>query len=441
VTSVVVGSGMAGSMAALSLAERGVDVVQVAGGYAATALCGGSLDVAAASPGVSYLPWRDPLQGRPLKPVERLRLLLAEAPTHPYSILFGSDEARAVAELTSAIDRLRSWLEPSGIEIAGDLEHTRVLPNLPGTVRVADFVVSGPADADLGAVSEVVWIDVPGLEGWDPSFSARTLAHELEALGIAVPAQRVERPEWPEGLIAPRAGRLAPRLDRAEGRAAMAALLAGRGARDRLLLLPPILGVDHTAAIVRELAEVAGGPVAEALGHAPHATAGFRLQRALDRATDSLTRREQKVASIREAEDGWQLRLADSSELECDALVLATGRYVGGGLATEETVREPLLGIPLFDEDGRRVDGIPAHRSVRKGYGNPQPLYSAGVRVDAEMRPLTARGEVRSDRLFVAGDLIGGFDPARERTGMGVAVASATRAAAAVERVARGAAT
>ncbi len=438
-SAIVIGNGLAGSVAALALAERGVDVTQVVGGYGATALCGGSLDVAAASPGVGWLPWRDPLQGRPLKPVERLHLLLAEAPTHPYAVLF-DDAAQAVQDLSAAIEALRGWLAGPGLEIAGDLEHARVLPNLPGTVRVADFVVSGPAEADVTAVSEVVWIDVPGLEAWDPAFSARTLAHELEALGLPVPALRVERPDWPALLTAPSAGRIAPRLDRPEGRAALAAILAGRGAKDRLLLLPPILGVDRTASLVRELVELAGGPVAEALGHAPHATAGYRFQRALAQATASLEQHEARVEAVREGDTGWQLRLAGGTELESEVLVLATGRYVGGGLATEETIREPLLGLPLFDEDGRRVDGIPAHRSARKGYGNPQPLYSAGVRADREMRPLTARGELRSDRLFVAGDLVGGFDPARERTGMGVALATGWRAAAAAEaRLGRGA--
>lgn len=428
----VIGGGLAGRVAALALEDRGAAVRLVAGGHGATALCGGSLDVAAASPGVAWLPWRNPLQGRPLTPRERLRLLLADAPAHPYSVLFGEDEPRAVREIGEAVEALRSWLEPVDLEIEGDLERARVLPNLPGTVRVADLVVSGPASADVGdaaRISEVAWIDVPGLEAWDPAYAARTLAHELESLGLPVPALRVERPEWPAELAAPRAGRIAPRLDTDGGREALAKVLAGRGGPERLLLLPPILGVDRTASCVRALGEAAGGPVGEVLGHAPHATAGFRLGRALAAATRHLDPEEARVEAVRLGESGVQVRLSDGTELEAEVLVLAVGRFVGRGLASEETIREPLLSLPLFDEDGRRVDGIPAHRSVRKGYGNPQPLYSAGVRVDDEMHPLTARGERRSERLFAAGDVIGGFDPARERTGMGVALATAWRAA------------
>ena len=428
-SAVVIGGGLAGRMAALALHARGVAVSLVDGGPGATALCCGSLDVAAASPGVAWLPWRDPLQGRPLTPRERLRLLLAEASAHPYAVLWGDDEELAAREIDAAVGALRGWLEPTGVSIEGDLDRSKVLPNLPGTVRIADFVISGPSGADVSEVDEVAWVDVPGLEAWDPAYAARTLAHELEALGLPVPRLTVERPAWPASLAAPRAGRIAPRLDQDEAQEALGKALAGRGAPGRLLLLPPILGVDRTEDCVRRVSQLAGGPVAEVLGYAPHATAGFRLQRALVAATAHVETHFARASAVGVGEAGFQVRFEDGSNLDAEVVVLATGRFVGRGLASDETIREPLLGLPLFDEEGRRVDGIPAHRSVRKGYGSPQPLYSAGVRVDTEMRPMTARGEVQNPRLFAAGDGVGGFDPARERTGMGVALATAWRAA------------
>jgi len=427
-TVAVVGGGLAGRTAALDLAQRGVAVTLVDGGPGATALCGGSLDVAAASPGVSWLPWRDPLQGRPLAPRERLRLLLANAPTHPYRVLFGDDDVAATAALEAGVERLRGWLAPSGLAVEGSLDDARVLPNLPGTVRVADYALTGPAGADVREVEEVVWVDVPGLEGWDPSYAARTLAYDLEALGLVAPKVRVLRGTWPEALRGPRVARIAPRLDRAEQQTMLCDALRGEGAAGRLLLVPPVLGIDHVAACIGRLEEAAGGRVSEALGHAPHATAGFRLQRGLVAACGRLEVRRGRVAGVREAADGFQIRFEDEASLACAALVLATGRFAGGGVSAHAVVREPLLGLPLHDSEGRRVDGIPAHRSVRKGYANAQPLYTAGVRVDASMRPLTAKGAVRHARLFCAGDLIGGFDPARERTGMGVALATALRA-------------
>jgi glycerol-3-phosphate dehydrogenase subunit B len=101
-------------------------------------------------------------------------------------------------------------------------------------------------------------------------------------------------------------------------------------------------------------------------------------------------------------------------------------------------VHEPLLALPLYDGDGRRVDGIPAWRSARKGYGNEQPLFSAGVRTDRRLRPLASQGRPHHARIFAAGDLLGGFDPSRERTGLGVALLSGIHAGRAAAEALRG---
>jgi glycerol-3-phosphate dehydrogenase subunit B len=138
----------------------------------------------------------------------------------------------------------------------------------------------------------------------------------------------------------------------------------------------------------------------------------------------------ERVRSVAGADsDRLALVLADGQGIEADAVVLATGRFVGGGVeAGAEVVREPLLALPLYDADGRRIDGIPAWRSARKGYGNEQPLFSAGVRTDRRLRPLGSHGRPHHARLFAAGDLLGGFDPSRERTGLGVALISGIHA-------------
>jgi len=433
----VIGAGLAGAAAALTLREAGLEVVQLSAGPGATALVSGTLDVAGASPGIATLPWRDPLRGHALLPRERFALHRRGAATHPYAQLFGgADEAeRSEREIEAELLRLAAWLAPEGLALAGSLAANRLLPSVPGTLRVADYALGPVAGADVLQAAELGVVDLPALEGWDARALARTLAHELEALGLRQLPLSVVRPALPEALLCERSpARLAAALDGAAAQAALAAAVRGLGAEGRVLLFPPVLGIAASAPLLAALEAASGSRVGEALAFPPHALNGFRLQRALDaalcRAGVSCIRG--RVRSVLASNpERLTLVFAEGSRqrIEADAVVLATGRFVGGGLeAGPDAVHEPLLSLPLYDGDGRRIDGIPAHRSARKGYGNEQPLFSAGLRTDRRLRPLAAHGRPRHARLFAAGDLLGGFDPGRERTGLGVALLSGIHA-------------
>jgi glycerol-3-phosphate dehydrogenase subunit B len=443
----VIGGGLAGAAAALTIAESGAPVLLVAEGPGATALVAGTLDVAGASPGIPTLPWRDRLRGNVLLPRERLALHRRGAATHPYAQLFGGGEEidRAEREIEAAMLRLAAWLAPSGLALAGSLAANRLLPSVPGTLRIADYALGPVAGADVLGAAELAVVDLPALEGWDARALARTLAHELDALGLRKLPLGVVHPALPEGLRAEaNPARLAAQLDRPGGRAALAESVRGLGAEGRVLLFPPVLGLDASAALVAALEAATGARVGEALAFPPHALCGYRLQRALDAALEraGVERVRGRVRSVAGA-DGDRLAFVlagdEGRRIEADAVVLATGRFVGGGLeAGADAVREPLLSLPLYDGDGRRIDGIPAWRSARKGYGNEQPLFSAGVRTDRRLRPLGGHGRPQHPRLFAAGDLLGGFDPSRERTGLGVALLSGIHAGRAAAEALRG---
>jgi len=438
VTIAVVGGGLAGAVATLALAERGAEVVQIAGPPGASALAAGAFDLAAASPGVPWLAARDALRGNALSALERLALLLWEAPSHPYARMFGRDAAAAASAARAGIAALSRWLAPHGAALQGDFAASALLACSPGTLRPVDFATPGPAGGDLSACAEIALIDAPGLAGYDARFTARGLAAELAALGLAQKPVRIIQNVWPEGLLDAQPASVAARLDAPAAGEALARALRGCGGAGCVVLAPPVLGIARTQALVAQLAEAAGCAVAEVLSFPPYALAGYRFERALRAAVRASGARviDGRVRALHAGQHGASHELAietrtGAQQLAARALVLATGRFTGGGLAPSDgEVREPLLGLPLHDAEGRRIDGIPAHRSVRKGYATWQPLYTAGVRVDPQLRPLAPRGEPAAERVFCAGELIGGFDPARERTGLGVALLTGLAAAA-----------
>ncbi|MGQ9715043.1 MAG: hypothetical protein ACUVST_09825, partial [Anaerolineae bacterium] len=107
--------------------------------------------------------------------------------------------------------------------------------------------------------------------------------------------------------------------------------------------------------------------------------------------------------TLRSVAIAWQQQKVD---LPTSAVVWATGRFVGGGLADEDGLREPVLSLPLEGLDG----GAHPWTLTREAFGEPQPLFSVRVRTDPLGRPADARGEPVYRNLWAAGALVLGRD-------------------------------
>jgi glycerol-3-phosphate dehydrogenase subunit B len=115
-------------------------------------------------------------------------------------------------------------------------------------------------------------------------------------------------------------------------------------------------------------------------------------------------------------------------EVRAGAWVLATGRFIGGGIARRGALLETLLGLPVEASEGgasgfhlaRRPSATLTSRERRA----LQPLLAAGLRVDERLRPLDAHGRPAHEALFAAGAVIGGHEHAADGTGLGVAILS-----------------
>jgi len=461
---VVIGGGLAGAAAALDLASRELEVTLVSAGAGATALSWGSLDIAVPSPDGWGLPLRDATASRFLSPRERLAACLRTRPRHPYATLFGrigggAAESAAADAAKSAAATLDSWLAPSGLRVEGSLDHARLLANVRGALRASDYAFTGPAEGDLQGAVEVEVAAIPGLALHDARPLARALAAEFAAIGLPRPAFRVVPLPLPARFVvdggAP--ARVAARTDSEEGLRTLLGAVAARHGREaparradserRLLLLPPILGFTRLQSKLAQLREAAGCRVAECLGAPPVSPAGLRLVGAL---ASALSRAGVVVerARVRGFERAGKRLLAvrvqapeDSSStqrrVEGDAVLLASGRFLGGGIVESEGgIHEALFDLPLYDESGVRGDGSKASRLVRATPEGPQRLFSCGVRTDSRLRPLGSDGEPAFENLFVAGDLMGGFDSSTERTGLGVALLTGLRAASEMARLA-----
>jgi glycerol-3-phosphate dehydrogenase subunit B len=104
-------------------------------------------------------------------------------------------------------------------------------------------------------------------------------------------------------------------------------------------------------------------------------------------------------------------------------IVFAPGGFESGAIDVDSygTIREPVFDLPLAQ--------VPDDPFVSPDYWADHALFRAGVAVDGAMRPVDANGIEVLDNVVVAGGIIGGASRWREKSGEGIAIATAVRAA------------
>jgi len=107
--------------------------------------------------------------------------------------------------------------------------------------------------------------------------------------------------------------------------------------------------------------------------------------------------------------------------IETQGIVLATGRFLGGGLvAGRNGIREALLDLPVHQPEKRKDWHLHSFLDP-KGH----PVNRAGLEVDDFLRPLGVDGRCACENLFVAGSLLAHQDWKRMKCGSGLAIATA----------------
>ncbi len=419
----VVGGGLAGAVAALAARASGATVLLVRRAPGATALFGGAFGVA---PDLDALPG-DPLLGR-RSPLESARRLAARRPGHPYARL-GTAELEEALGFAAA--HLSALVEPPD-------GRPRFLAHVSGGLAECALCLRSQAAGDLRRVRGLAAvIGFSGHLGFDARLVASAAARltssggpavaVAEALAFTAPGDGALRPVELARALEP------PGAAEALGEALRAVL--PRGAV--VALVPPVLGLDPVARVHARVEAAAGLPVAEVVADPPSSVPGLRLDQAMlarlaGAGVDVLTGDLAAGAG-----PGQAVRVGEAA-VEARSWVLATGRFLGGGLVRRGGLVEPLFGLPVLASEagagGLTLAGRPPWMLTTRQRTDAQPLLAAGVAVDAACRPLDEAGRPFAERLFAAGALLGGHEHAADGTGLGVAILSgwiAGRAAAA----------
>lgn len=245
---------------------------------------------------------------------------------------------------------------------------------------------------------------IAGLAG----FHATVLSRMWAELGVLVPGE-ITLPDTPAAGWSPAGLSASIEADLTRLSSAVHGLIRQHGAKH--VILPAILGIDRHQTIRATLQHIIGVSASEALGTIP-SIPGARLRQALAKV---ITRRDIPVIRgrvVARTTDGDRLRsvtLESGIEVKASKFVLATGKFIGGGIAADEDFMEPALGCPVWiDYLGEQFESVNPLTQTDADRHDDQPLLMTGVAIDRQGRPQSRHGELVYSNVWTAGSVRAG---------------------------------
>ncbi|MFB9620962.1 glycerol-3-phosphate dehydrogenase subunit GlpB [Brooklawnia cerclae] len=411
---VVIGAGIAGLTTCLRLAAAGAQVTLLTKGIGGLQLSQGTVDI------FGYAPHR---VGCPLEAVGDVA---RDKPDHPYAVI-GAEAVRTGAEF------LRDAVGPD--LLTGDVGSNHQLPTAVGAVRPTCLAQPSMIAGECRDGARFTIVGLRQLKDFPAALIAGNLARTVLDGGGRMSARHVVVDFPARDGEADSSGLVYARAFDDEGfRGRFAELVASLVTDGEVVGLPAVLGLNDRSAW-RDLADRIGHPVFE-IPLPPPSVPGMRLNETLTAAVKAARVRVvlgSRVTGV-DAEPGRVRAVSIAAaggprKFAADAFVLAAGGFESGGLVLDSygRVSETIFGLPLAG-----LPEAPDELVVGEFWGAEQPLFAVGVRVDERMRPLGADATPVYANLHAAGGVLAGAQRWSEKSGEGIALGSAVRAADAI---------
>jgi glycerol-3-phosphate dehydrogenase subunit B len=408
---IVIGAGLAGLMAAEAAQEKGVRVLILARGMGSLPLTSGCID------GLGYFPSSSPVPvSSPLTALGRFRDFHSQ---HPYSKL-GQER------ILPALNRFQDLARSGAIPYAGGFDSNFLIPTALGTFHPTCLVPETMKNGVLSLPGRVLLLGFEGLKDFPACLAVQNL-NLLQAQGRIAPSFRAETlasPGWGEKPI--NGLNLARAFDEQDFRDRFVRQVRPLLKGGEKLGLPAVLGLRFSYQAWTDLQKKLGTEIFE-IPLPPPSIPGLRLYNLLRSYLQGKGGRTiiglSALKPLMEAGEIKGLALGESRKspvYRASAYVLATGKFVGGGLdAQRNRVFETLFDLPVQYPRNRK-EWFNTQLLTSAG----QPFNSFGVEVNEDLQPVDPAGKVVYRNLFAAGGILAHADSMAEKSGGGVAIST-----------------
>jgi glycerol-3-phosphate dehydrogenase subunit B len=340
-------------------------------------------------------------------------------PHHPYSKL-GKEK------ILSSLAYFQELTHSCGNPYAGTFDSNHLIPTTLGTFHPTCLVPETMRHGDLSLPGKVLLLGFAGLKDFSPLLAAENL-NLLHSQGKVAPTFRAAILDKVDmGGKALNNLNLARALDEEDFREKLVRQVKPLLKTGDKLGVPAVLGFHSSFQAWEVLQKKLGTEVFE-IPMPPPSVPGLRLY---DLVRSHLQQRGVRIiiglSALKPIAEPGTIRglyLGEGKKspfYAAHSFVLATGKFVGGGLDSERgRIYETLFNLPVKYPPHRR-EWINPQLLTPQG----QPFNSLGVEVDENLRPVDARGKVLYDNLYTAGGILAHADSMAEKSGGGVAIST-----------------
>jgi glycerol-3-phosphate dehydrogenase subunit B len=396
---IIMGMGLSGLMAAKTASESGQKILIVGKGMGSLSLFSNPIDV------LSQLP-------KTMTMGDGLSQWMKDHPKHPYSKVGPEKIMEALSSFTSLFPPPYSFqavgngncLIPTG---AGTLRPTYLLPIT---------MVAGTSLKEGNGL-------IIGFKGFK-DFYADYVANQLNCRGITLSLSEAFNPEIT-------AAALARLIERESFRETIGRKIKEKFDGETHVGFPALLGIHNPFMVKKELEEIINAEVFE-IPILPPSIPGIRI---FNRFKEWLTQRRvtfllgnsisKAILKGNRCEGVHVLNPPVSNSYSADRYILATGRFVGGGLvADQEKIFEPIFNLPVAQPKSRED-------WFRKSFFNDSPhsVHQAGILTDSSLRPIDEKGESVLENVWVAGSILADHHCIDEKSREGIEITTGYMAA------------